>query len=163
LVGDRDATAFNQRPVQSIARCRFTQLATQFGIAQQAGDHGDVGVMAIRHFPGYEHSENQVDGLAVVRIEIYRFGQLYHRGNTPVDSLDTTVRESDTGLQAGTAEPLALDQTFEYIVSGYIGLRPNQQFTQDFQTVFLAARVRIAEHCVGVDDFFEQHGLLLLL
>ena len=163
LIGGGGAACVNQRAVKSAAGGRFTKPASQFGITQQAGDHGDIVMMAVGYFPGHDQSEDKIDRLSVSRVEVYRIGQLYHRRNAAVDPFDTAMREGNARLQAGATEPFTFDQAREYVVRANIGLRPDQQFTQDFETVLLAARVGIAEHCVRIDDFFQQHGFLLFL
>jgi hypothetical protein len=163
LIGGVGATAVNQRPVKSTAGCRFPQPASKLGIAEQTGDHRNIGVMAFGYFPRHQQTEYEVDGFSIAGVEVYGLRQLDHCSNAPVDTFDTTMREGDARIQARAAETLSLDETLENVVCGYIGLRPNQEFTQDFQTVFLAACVRIAEYSVRINDFFDQHSFLLFL
>jgi hypothetical protein len=67
------------------------------------------------------------------------------------------MRESNAFIEAGAAEAFAPNQTLENILTGDLGSGSHEQFTEDFQAMFLAARMRVTQDCIGFDDFFEQH------
>jgi len=66
--------------------------------------------------------------------------------------------QRDALIQAGATEAFALDEPLEYIVIGDIRNRANQQFTENLETMFLAARVCVTQDAIGLDDVFDQHG-----
>ena len=120
LIGGRGARAVQECVVQLAAGRGFTKLASQYLVAEEVCDHGDVGVMGVGDFPGHHQAENEVDRLTVRSIEIYRIRQLDHRRNAAVDTLNATMREGNAGVQAGAAEAFTLNETFEYVVRGNI-------------------------------------------
>ncbi len=67
------------------------------------------------------------------------------------------MRERYALAEAGTAQALALYQAAEDIFAGNFRVGSYEQFAENFEAVFLAARVRVAQHTVRLDDVFEQH------
>jgi hypothetical protein len=64
----------------------------------------------------------------------------------------------DPLVQTRATQSFALDQSFKNVFAGDMRDRANQQLAEDFQAMFLAACLCIAQDAVGLDDFFEQHG-----
>ena len=74
-----------------------------------------------------------------------------------VKAVDPAMGEGNALVETCTAEPLALNETFENGFAGKVGIGANEQFAQDFKTVFLASRLRVAQDAVGLDDLGECH------
>jgi hypothetical protein len=62
-------------------------------------------------------------------------------------------------FHAGASEALTFDKFREYLFTRNFGRCTGKQLAENFQAVFLAASVRIAEHAIRFDELVKSHDL----
>ena len=67
------------------------------------------------------------------------------------------MRKCNASVEAGAAEAFTLYQVVKNFFPTNIGDRADQEFAEDFETVFLAARMGVAQNVVWLDEVVENH------
>ena len=79
-----------------------------------------------------------------------------------IEAVNAAMGKGNALIETCTAEPLAFNETFENGFTGKVRTGADEQFAQNFKTVFLAARMCVAQDAVGLDYFFEQHWVWIV-
>ena len=132
-------------------------MLRDLGVAQQARNARQrLQVVGARGFRR-QQQENQIDRLAVERLEIDRLVQPREQAEQPTELRQLAVRNGDAIADAGRAELLALQQHFEdraLVLAGQFGRARGQLLDR----LLLAVDLERRNDRVRRDEIGERHG-----
>ena len=114
-----------------------------------------IGAGALRR----QQQENEIDRLAVERLEIDPAGQAGKQAEQLVELRQLAVRDRDAVADAGLAELLPLQQTLEkaaLVLPGQLGCAGGKLL----QRLLLAIDLERRHDGIGRDEIGERHGTL---
>ena len=107
-----------------------------------------VGIEFHRH----REAENYVHRFVIGCVEVDGLGPFEQCGDSVLQTGYAAMRKRNAAVEARAAKALTLHQALENILATDAGDGAHEQFAENFQTVFLAACMRVAQHAVRLDD-----------